>query len=519
MESFTRQSFEAGQFVLTKRSSGLRKAQGQFLTRTPIAQFMANQLGTIADGGHLLDPAMGSGTLLCAVIDRVMAESTPLELWIDGFELDKELHAVADSVLQNAVAAADEHGIKIHLRLFHADFVLNGLQFLRPSLLRVPVGRSHYQHIIANPPYFKISNEDSRRRAAQGLLSGHTNIYTLFMGLAAHMLRDGNACFIVPRSFCSGAYFTRFRRDFLEQATVQRVHLFEARDDAFNEDDVLQENVVITFRPRAKAGDGHVQISSSASASVDILHNRIATYKITQSQFVSPLGLFRLPTSIVDETILSVVDKWTDSLRTYGAEISTGPVIPFRAKQHLLYEAGNTPWVPLLWMQHIKAQQVTWPLNDGFGKPQYMVCEPQLLVRNTNYVLLRRFSAKEEARRLVAAPFIAANFPFKLIGLENHLNYIYCLKREMLEEEAIGLAALLNSGLIDRYFRISNGNTQVNATELRALPLPPIAVIRAIGGLLNKDKVADLDDVVINILQEYKLVPPDLPIIRETRVV
>jgi adenine-specific DNA-methyltransferase len=89
----------------------------------------------------------------------------------------------------------------------------------------------------------------------------------------------------------------------------------------------------------------------------------------------------------------------------------------------------------------------------------------------------------------------------------------------MTMDEAVGLSALLNSGLTDRYFRISNGNTQVNATELRALPLPPMTVIRAIGEVLAKDEAVDLDKVVVHVLQERGLIPTDLPILRETRVV
>ena len=51
----------------------------------------------------------------------------------------------------------------------------------------------------------------------------------------------------------------------------------------------------------------------------------------------------------------------------------------------------------------------------------------------------------------------------------------------MLEDEAWGLAVLFSSSFLDTYFRIHNGNTQVSATELRAMPLPPIEVIRKIG--------------------------------------
>ena len=196
IHSFTQQSLEIGQQILARRSSRSRKENGQFLTPVPLARFMAAQLGPIHAGTHILDPAMGSGTLLCAVIERLLAEGMPLAVSIDGFELDEELFEAARTMLQDVAEYAAEHGVRVQLNLFHADFVMNGLLFLRPSLLEVPVGQHHYQHIIANPPYFKINTADPRRQAAEGLLSGHTNIYTLFMGLAARMLQGGQASFI-----------------------------------------------------------------------------------------------------------------------------------------------------------------------------------------------------------------------------------------------------------------------------------------------------------------------------------
>ena len=56
--------------------------------------------------------------------------------------------------------------------------------------------------------------------------------------------------------------------------------------------------------------------------------------------------------------------------------------------------------------------------------------------------------------------------------------------------EAIGLSATSNCSVVDRYFRIVNGNTQVNAEELWALPLPPLAVIRQIGQALENESQA-----------------------------
>jgi adenine-specific DNA-methyltransferase len=127
--------------------------------------------------------------------------------------------------------------------------------------------------------------------------------------------------------------------------------------------------------------------------------------------------------------------------------------------------------------------RVEWP-TKARGKRQYIVtnaASTPLLVADRNYVLLRRFSAKEQARRLTAAPLLAGRLNSPFIGLENHLNYIHRPGGVLTEEEAYGLAVLFNSALLDRYFRTYNGNTQVSATELRAMPLPPLEVIVEIG--------------------------------------
>jgi adenine-specific DNA-methyltransferase len=117
-------------------------------------------------------------------------------------------------------------------------------------------------------------------------------------------------------------------------------------------------------------------------------------------------------------------------------------------------------------------------------KGQYLRLDgtDKLLLPNQNYVLLRRFSAKEEPQRLTAAPYLAGlNSP--VIGLENHLNYIHRPGGRLTEDETRGMALLLNSTLMDAYFRMFNGNTQVSATELRRLPLPPLEAIIELGRL------------------------------------
>ena len=54
----------------------------------------------------------------------------------------------------------------------------------------------------------------------------------------------------------------------------------------------------------------------------------------------------------------------------------------------------------------------------------------------------------------------------------------------MNREELFGVFALFNSTLFDQYYRILNGSTQVNSTEVNSIPVPPLDVIRDIGRLL-----------------------------------
>ncbi len=202
--------------------------------------------------------------------------------------------------------------------------------------------------------------------------------------------------------------------------------------------------------------------------------------------------VLHLPVSDIDTHLLQAFRRWNVILATYGLEISTGPVVPFRSSDMLASadKVKQGEAVPLLWLQHVHRMHVEWPL-ENFEKPQGVLCQAsqKLFVKNATQVILRRFSAKEEPRRITAAVLSSRAFGTDQVALENHLNYLYRPGGTLSYEEAVGIAAFLNSTLVDRYFRITNGNTQVNATELRKLPLPPWERLTRIG-----ERVAALED-------------------------
>lgn len=497
-----------GEWYAVRQSNRQRKDHGLFLTPVAVADFMARRVTAGVKKVRVLDPAAGAGILSCAAVEAIMSrDRTPDAIELVAYEVDPGLIAPLQAVLDHLVDwCRNRHRGFLTVRIEAVDFIMANPGVLRPHGLFPSEGReaAPFDVVIANPPYFKISKDDPRAAAVSEVVHGQPNIYALFMAVGAGLLRQGgDFVFITPRSFASGPYFRRFRAVFFDMVRPSSVHVFGSRRDAFRRDTVLQENVVFSgtrddlwYRRHAAE-----PLSISSSRGVDDI-DRFGVRMIAAD---AAIGLdtadkvFRLPICDEDEEALAVVDSWPSSLSDLGLNISTGPVVPFRATEFVT-RAGRIPasHVPLLWMNHVHAMRTSWPL--GRHKPEFIAragAEP-LLVPNRNYVLIRRFSAKEQPRRLTAAPYIAADFATPEVGLENHLNYIHRPGGALSENEAWGLAALYSSRLLDTWFRAVNGNTQVSATELRAMPLPEREMVVALGRRTKPlaDPMADVDALV-----------------------
>ena len=488
-----------------------RKNGGHYQTPAPIAKFMAERFPYSEPCLRVLDPGSGTGILSAAACEAASVSGVVQRLHVDAYETEPSLAGLTYLVLVFARHWLGERGVALTFEVNQRDFVLEHAAALKAASKTNGCGgtersRPEYDLVISNPPYFKIGKYDRRAVAWPSIVHGQPNIYALFMAISAELLSDsGRLVYIVPRSFASGPYFRRFREVFFHRVAPTDIHLFESRKDVFKNQTVLQESLVIAARRRLDGealGEGQVLVSHSKAG------NDLADRQGVLVDVGSVLDLasenkeLSIPLCTADLALVRTMRAWPNTLRSLGLEISTGPVVPFRATQFLAHAASGNTAVPLLWMQHVRPMRTLWP-STATEKPQWIKVAPEstkLLVHDATYVLLRRFSAKEEKRRLVAAPLIRGSLNTNKFGLENHLNYIRGVSRELDDELAYGLSALLNSTFLDRYFRISNGNTQVSATELRAMPFPAEQDIRSIGAEVQARLDLGIDLPILNAL-------------------
>jgi hypothetical protein len=135
------------------------------------------------------------------------------------------------------------------------------------------------------------------------------------------------------------------------------------------------------------------------------------TFVVHRGDFVLENASY-LQSSLFNEhrdRVLTFIRSWPETLHTLGLSVSTVPVVAFRALEFLHEAPNGAKEVPLLWLQHVRMMEIQWPL-DGSNKRQYIANRADskyLLLPNATYVVMRRFSAKEAHRRIVACPLFA----------------------------------------------------------------------------------------------------------------
>jgi predicted RNA methylase len=450
---------------------GTKAALGQFLTPLPIARFMASLFPTErTDGARLLDAGAGIGSLSAAFVDRwLRGEFAFTNLDVRAYEIDPDMRKRLS------------HIFGVHSNRSGLSFQIISGDFVETAVNMIQFGqRGSFTHAILNPPYGKIRTDSDHRLLIRQVGIETVNIYSAFVALAIELVEAGGFIVaIIPRSFCNGPYYRPFREFVLTRTALKHIHIFGSRRHTFKDDNVLQENIIIML----ERGGIQEEVTISSSDTGDF--SDITWRNVPFNEVVVPGDaefFIHIDASPEINHQLKIIANTGDGLKSLCLAVSTGPVVDFRLKHHLraMPEPGT---VPLLYANHFRGGNVVWPLA---GKKPNAIMETvetfKWLMPNGFYTVVRRLSAKEERRRVVAFVHDPTRFPdAKTIGFENHLNVFHRNKAGLDPTLAHGLSVYLNSTAVDRLVRTFSGHTQVNATDLRSLPYPDMKSLMRLG--------------------------------------
>ncbi len=459
-----------------------RKKYGQFFTSIETARYMAS-LFKISDRQrtiNILDAGAGTGILSCAVIERLEDVEGIEEIELTCYETDKNILSL---LKENLLLLQNYSSKKIKIEVITENYITS--QSLEFNLsLQEENTLKKYDLVIGNPPYMKISKDAKEAKAMPSICYGTPNLYFIFASMGLFNLKEeGEMVYIIPRSWTSGAYFKKFREYFLSEGKLTHIHLFGSRNKVFDKEDVLQETMIIKVQ-KTKLKPEKVIITST-NTNKDFVDRK--SLMIPYDLVVS--GEEKYVYLVTNEKEVAVLDKlrrWNKTLPDLGLRMKTGLTVDFRNKE-VLRDEEEEGAIPLFYAYHIKGGEVKFPIKK---EKEYIITEQKGLIQeNKNYLFVKRFTAKEEPRRLQCGVYLAKKFSqYTKISTQNKLNFIDSFFIEMSECLVYGLYVLFNSTIYDEYYRILNGSTQVNATEINNMPVPELDIIQEMGRKILKSK-------------------------------
>ena len=240
------------------------KANGVVYTPSEMADYVARLMLRYADKNEstevsILDPAVGEGELLVAMINAVKSKCSKLK--VIGYETDQTVGAVTQSKLREMFPEID-----VEIRI--GDF-----------LAAVDDGSAgKYDYVIANPPYIRtqIMGSDKAQKIAEKLsLTGRVDIYYAFLVCAKDVLKEhGIAGYITSNKFMTIKAGSSVRQYMLRN--YQMHHITDLGDTKLFTASVLPVIMVFslgTTTAREKVHFSSIYQDQKAEQSADHINN------------------------------------------------------------------------------------------------------------------------------------------------------------------------------------------------------------------------------------------------------
>ena len=473
---------------------------GRFFTKKETARLMANML-TLDENKTaytVLDPGAGTGILSAAVIEEICNRCKNCrQIFLTCYENNPDfIPMLQDNLERIRKKARHDYDVRVYVTIYEENYITESQNHYTVTFFDVIEDK--FDIIICNPPTEFVEKGTVEANRAGGVTQVKISAAYLFAKMAGKHLEDGGRLVIMlPTSVASASALTAYRREMAENLALDKIHLFIGKQKNNKRAIPLKKSIILSYGKCPKP----LTVTVTTSTDWGKPENTVMLPALDYNFVVDEKdGSLTLPKSVEDTKIVQYISAFPDTLSSIGLKISTGLVIDSRC-EGLLFTDPIKGCVPLIRPTAIKGGQIKFPLPI---KHQYLApVNPTLIQKNKNMVIIKRVPAKSDDRFVNAAIYMASQLPqHKFISTHNKINFIDTKNKneEMNARLVFGLFALLNSTIYDRYLSIVSKSKQINAKELRNLPLPPKNLIESLGVRLISLRQASVDacDSIVN---------------------
>ena len=484
--------------LIREKSSSENIRLGRLFTKKDTARLMAGMLAlddkkTVYT---ILDPGAGTGILAAAAIEEVCKRCPAAkQIFITCYENDPVFTPMLrDNLERIRKKARHDYGVKLYVTVYEENYLTDSKNHYTVALFD-EIHEDKFDIVICNPPLDLIDKYSPEAEAVGGVTQLKIGAPYLFARLAAkHLEADGQLVIVLPTISSTAAGLATFRKEMADSLALRKIHLFVGKQKNQRRAVPLKKSFVLAYANGEKTSTIDITTSTDNGAKITTLPPIPYDFIVDKED-----GTLTLPKSIEDTKIVKHISDLPETLTSLGLKMSTGLVLDSRC-EGMLFTDPIKGSVPLIRPSAIKGGQIRFPQPI---KHQYIAATSERLVqKNKNMVIIKRVPAKSDDRFVNSAIYMAAQLPgYRYISTHNKINFIDTIDKnvEISPRFAFGLFALLNSTIYDRYISIMSKSKQINAKEMRDLPLPPRNIIENIGMRLmsaRQTSVAICDQIV-----------------------
>ncbi len=466
--------------LIREKSKAENVRLGRLFTKKDTARIMADSFLLAADKETytVLDPGAGTGILSAAVIEKI-CKSCPScrQIFITCYENNPDfLPMLEDNLERIRKKCRHDYNVRLFVTVNDENYITESKNHYTVTYFdTVP---EKFDLIISNPPTELCEKDSEEAKAVGGITQLKVSAAFLFLTLAAKHLEDnGQLVMTLPTTYASASALAPLRKKIKDELSLEAVHLFVGKQKNAKRAIPLKNKFIIHYKKAEK--NDVVKVSSSYEEGRGFVQLPDMHYGFIVD---TDTGAITLPKSVDDAKIVKFISSMPETLTTLGLKISTGLVVDSKCPG-MIFDTAREGTVPLIRHNAMRNGTIAFPGKNIKG--QYIApLKKSLMQKNRNMIIIKRIPAKSDERFVNAAIYLAAQLPeSKYISTHNKVNFIDMKNKntEICPRLAFGLFAILNSTVYDRYISVVSKSKQINAKEMKGLPLPPRHVIESIG--------------------------------------